>query len=248
METQRNGKAFATTISAREKRILHRAIKLLGPFVDLPKLGCYRSMSSEDLWFKLVAQVCVSGSARGFEQLANHPEKRDNFKNAVALSALPKQHALPVYLANLLRRFSVARFPKRSADRLVTILNTPTVFRKREFILFAGLSHKGEPSTVRDEIIRRCPAFRLKSASDFMITVGLSDAVIALDARVVGILRRHFAYNLTAGRVQSNKGAYLSLEHALRALCEERGVPLALLDRLFFQFDKLSKAYFLSVA
>ena len=120
------------------------------------------------------------------------------------------------------------------------MLKSSEVFQRGEPILLRGLSHKGDTIQTRDELIRRNPIFRLKSTSDFMIAVGLSHDVIALDTRVVGVFQKHFGYNVSPGRIQSNRDLYLSLEATLREFCREQGVSLALLDRLLFKFSVLS--------
>lgn len=86
----------------------------------------------------------------------------------------------------------------------------------------------------------RCPAFKRKSASDFMITTGLSHDVIALDVRVVGALKKYVGYETPVGRVQGSRKIYLSVEQALREVCEEAGTTLARLDRTLFQFTSMS--------
>jgi thermostable 8-oxoguanine DNA glycosylase len=102
------------------------------------------------------------------------------------------------------------------------------------------LSQEDAAIQTRDELIRRNPIFRLKSTSDFMISVGLSHDVIALDTRVIGIFQDYFEYNVSAGRIQSDLEMYLSLEATLREFCGEQGVSLALLDRLLFKFSDLN--------
>ena len=73
---------------------------------------------------------------------------------------------------------------------------------------------------------------------------GLSHDVIALDVRVVGALRRYCGYNLTAAQVQARRDVYLSVEDALRQVCREARAPLALLDRVLFQFSGMSAVEF----
>jgi len=122
---------------------------------------------------------------------------------------------------------------------IVSVSQLPGVFQGHDLVLFEGLSHEGNPIQTRGEIIKRCPIFHLKSASDFMINVGLSHDVIALDTRVVGILQKYLGYNLTPQHIQSHRGLYLSLEAALREFCREQNISLALLDRLLFRFSNL---------
>jgi thermostable 8-oxoguanine DNA glycosylase len=97
---------------------------------------------------------------------------------------------------------------------------------------------------VRDVLMERCPIFRMKSASDFMINAGLSHDVIALDVRVVGVLQRYLGYNLAPGNVQSRRRVYLSVEDALRGACERSSHSLAHLDRVLFKFSAMSALEF----
>jgi thermostable 8-oxoguanine DNA glycosylase len=88
--------------------------------------------------------------------------------------------------------------------------------------------------------MRRCPTFKRKSVSDYMITAGISHDVIALDVRVVGALKRYLGYETPVSRVQGSKKIYLSVEEALRDVCEEDRTTLARLDRTLFQFTGMS--------
>ena len=117
---------------------------------------------------------------------------------------------------------------------------TPTVFKNGKHVLFEGLSHADDTIQTRDEVRRRCPGFNLKSASDFMISVGLSHDVIALDTCVIGFLQKHLHYNIDSVRIQADRKYYFSLENELRKYCREQRVSLALLDRLIFNLSALS--------
>lgn len=243
MQTVHDNGKVQTQLSDDDWTKLGRIIVLFGPFVKLDPIGRYRTtMTPDEVWLVLVEQVCVMGSARHIERLQQKErvEEYEKFKKAVSPESLSHQRDLVGYLSKTLREFSVTRFPNRSSERIASMLKSPEVFQKDELILLRGLSHGGDAIQTRDELIRRNPIFQLKSASDFMISVGLSHDVIALDTRVVGIFQDYFGYNVSAGRIQSNREMYLSLEATLREFCRERGVPLALLDRLLFKFSVLS--------
>lgn len=196
-------------------------------------------MTLDDVWLALVGQVCVMGSAGHMERLGRNDAKHEKFKDAVSLQVVGPQPDPVSYLEETLRSFSATRFPKKGAERIVSVVQSPGIFQGNDLVLFEGLSHEGNAIQTRDEIIKRCPTFRLKSASDFMIFVGLSHDVIALDTRVVGILQQYLGYNLTPERIQSHRGLYFSLEAALREFCHEQDICLALLDRLLFRFSNL---------
>lgn len=239
METIRYKKNAKTVLSDADCEALSRIIDLFGQFVELERLGRYSTMSAQDAWMALVIQVCVMGSARHVGRIESDTAKRKQFEAAVSLEQVGHQSNSLSYLRDTLRDFSATRFPQKSAERLMTVLQSSTVFQDGHLILFQGLSHTHDAIQMRDELIKRCPVFRLKSASDFMIGVGLSQDVIALDTRVVGILQNYFGYNLNPAQVQSNRRVYFSLEGALREFCRGKGVSLALLDRLLFRFSDI---------
>jgi thermostable 8-oxoguanine DNA glycosylase len=239
VETIRYKRNAKTVLSDADREALSRIIDLFGQFVELETLGRYSTMSAQDAWMALVIQVCVMGSARHFGRIESDTAKRKQFEAAVSLEQVGHQSNSLSYLRDTLRDFSATRFPQKSAERLMTVLQSSTVFQEGHLILFQGLSHTDDGIQTRDELIKRCPIFRLKSASDFMIGVGLSHDVIALDTRVVGILQDYFGYNLNPAQVQSNRKVYFSLEEALREFCRGKGVSLALLDRLLFRFSDI---------
>jgi thermostable 8-oxoguanine DNA glycosylase len=241
MQTVRSNGEFQIQLSDDDRTKLGRIVALFGPLVepDLEPIGRYHAMTADELWLVLVEQVCVMGSARYIERLHKDPERYEGFKKAVAMESLSRQQDPVDYLAKTLRKFSVTRFYNKSSERITSMLKSPEVFQGGDFILLRGLSHEGNAIQTRDELIRRNPIFQLKSTSDFMICVGLSHDVIALDTRVVGVFQEHFGYEVSPGRIQSNRDLYLSLEATLREFCSGQGVSLALLDRLLFRFSDL---------
>lgn len=238
MHTIRDKIGIRTVLSDADRKTLGQVVAVLGPLVRINPLGRYRAMTANDMWLTLVIQVCVMGSARHMERIEADEMKRADFEKAVSRQMMNRPDPLP-YLAETLRSFSATRFPQRSAERLLSVLLSPSVFHGEEIVLLEGLSHEDDAIQTRDTLVARCPIFRLKSASDFMISVGLSRDVIALDTRIVGILNQHFGYNLTADQIQSHRGRYISLEAALREFCRGVGFSLALLDRLLFRFANL---------
>lgn len=240
MQTVRGNGECQTQLIDDDRMKLGRIVALFGPFVELEPIGRYRTMTPDELWLVLVEQVCVMGSARHIERLHNDPEKYEEFKKAVSLQSLSRQRDPVPYLSKTLRDFSAAWFYNKSSEKIASMLKSSEVFQRDDFVLLRGLSHEGDAIQTRDELIRRNPIFRLKSTSDFMIAIGLSHDVIALDTRVVGVFQKHFGYNVSPGCIQFNRDLYLSLEATLREFCCEQGVSLALLDRLLFKFSVLS--------
>jgi thermostable 8-oxoguanine DNA glycosylase len=252
VKTIRDKKAVQTQISATDRQKLGRVIDLLSPLVQndwIGEIGKYDTITADELWFILVVQFCVIGSAERIERIKNNPDEYEEFKKAVSFSVLTEQVARNQqkclsYLSEKL--IKATRFYNKRAIDLLVILNSSTVFRNGKVVLFDGLSHTDDVNLTRDEIVKRCPGFNLKSASDFMISVGLSHNVIALDTRVIGFLRKYLDYDdVNVGYIQGNREYYFSLEAALREFCLEKGISLALLDRVIFNFSGLNLLGFL---
>lgn len=229
-----------TTLTEDDRARIGRLLAALGPHVSLSPLGRYRELSDDDVWLAVVSQVCVMGSSRGMESIVKDDARRTAFRAAVALPALAAKRYRKSHLAGVLRKFSATRFPVRAARRLREVIDSPTAVQAQRCVILSDLQHDQPASDVRDALIRRCPVFKLKSASDLMLNVGLSHDVIALDVRVVGALRRYFKYERKAAQVQGQPAVYLSVEQSLREVCASHGASLGLLDRVLFQFGGMS--------
>jgi thermostable 8-oxoguanine DNA glycosylase len=242
METSYGNGPPLTLLTTADRKILGRIVRLFGGLVEdeVEPLGQYRTITPDNAWQLLVGQVCVMGSARHLESIRSDASKRPKFEIAVSLESLKRKRSPVSYLASVLRDFSATRFPKQAAHRLERLFQSPTVFQNGKLILFEGLSHEANRDQLRNELMSRCPIFGLKSASNFMIAVGLSHDVIALDTRIVGILQKHFAYNVNPARIQSQTRLYLSLEAALREFSSQHNISLALLDKILFSFGNNS--------
>jgi thermostable 8-oxoguanine DNA glycosylase len=240
MKTIISGRHIETELSTSDDAVLTKFIELFAPLIKLPRIGRYSKMGSEEVWQRLVAQVCVRGSARHMERIQTDPITKRDFNKAISLKEIKKKRKKKSYLTTVLKSFSATRFPHRAADNLTTLLKTPTVFNGHRIALFKGLSHKDDPLYVRNILTQRCPIFGLKSASDFMILVGLSHDVIALDTRVVRVFQHYFNYNLSPGKVQRKNSCYYSVEEALRKYCFKNGTSLAILDRILFRYSRVS--------
>jgi len=231
-------KSNKTFISKQDIEKLKKLKKYLIRKVNLPKLGYYLSLDDEELWIKIVVQFCVMGGTRMIDNLIENKKEFAKFKDQISLTRLLSIKTGRIgFIAKTLKEFKATRFYNRQAEKIDSIMKNPRVVAGKRIVLLDGLSHKHHGRDVRTKLMRRNPYFKLKSTSDFMIDTGLSDDVIALDTRVVGILKEHFNLNLNLNRVQNNKAIYESIESALRKACGELGISLAQLDRMLFRFS-----------
>lgn len=232
-------KSYKTYLSDEDIEKLQKIKKYLIDKVKLPKLGSYLSLDDKELWMKIVIQFCVMGGTRMIDYLEKDKIRYAEFKKKIDLNNLMSivEGDRLNYIDNILKDFKATRFHYHQAIKIDNILKNPRVVNNGHIILLDGLSHTPPDfMKVRSELMERNPYFKLKSASDFMIVVGLSHDVIAFDTRVVGILNDYFGLNLNVNRVQGSKTIYESLESALRDACERLGISLAHLDRMLFRF------------
>lgn len=234
MKTTVTGKIVTTTLTKADEAKLVRVLERLGP--QIKSVSVRGRLSPDEAWHQLVGQVCVMGSATGMDRIGKDKAERDRFRRATSLRAWRKADFEVAYMVSALKEFRATRFRKKAAKRLRRIATNSEVVKGTRVVLLKRLPRSRDPDVVREELLRRCPEFKEKSVSDYMITMRVSRDVIALDVRVVGALREYLGFNLLAGRVQANKRIYRSVEQALRGVCEQAGFKLALLDRTLFRF------------
>jgi len=237
MRSERTVEGYRTILEHGDVDSFHRLLRMVGPYVNLEPLRSGWRLGQARVWECIVSQVCVSGSALGMERLTAEPERFKEFKQATSLPALALGSFRASHLAAVLRRFKATRFHNQAAKRLLKVIRTPTVVQGDRCVLMGQVPRTDDYRTIREALLASCPIFKLKSASDFMISTGLCHDVVALDTRVVGVLQRNFGFNLEAAVVQGRPELYLSVEQALREVCDEAGESLARLDRILFQFS-----------
>lgn len=248
---------YKTTLSDRDIRLLKKIKKCYEKFygnldpksrskeLELRELGDYSFLGDEDLWLKLVTQFCVVGGARMIDNLKAN-KKWEKFKTEISLNRLLSiAKDRQKYIAQILKKYKATRFYNKQGTKIDELLNNPNVVKNGRIVLLNGLSHENDYAYIRNELIKRTRYFKLKSASDFMISVGLSHDVIALDTRVIRILKEYFGLNINADKVQGNEKIYLSIENALRDGCRKIDFSLALLDRMLFRFSGESAISFI---
>ena len=233
MQVERVRDGYVAKLTVADVALIDRVVDPLLPFARFDKLGLYRRMSAADFWLKLVGQICVMGSARHWEKARADRETM----TLLHYDAVRARRDPAVYLAKVLEERKATRFHPNAAKKLADALENPSFFASGELVAFNALPHRHGSDAVRDALMDRWDGFGMKSASDFMITVGLSDDVVALDSRIVGFLNRHCKFRPQASSLQSNPARYRAVEHALRDYARSKGISLAKLDRILFQFS-----------
>ena len=111
MKTTVLGRHVETAINEKDREILLLLLRRLGPHSKVSELRSIPDISSNELWWRLVIQVCVRGSASGMERIGKDPRSLKEFRRLTALRVW-KQHKFKVgYLSGLFKQFGVTRFP-----------------------------------------------------------------------------------------------------------------------------------------
>jgi len=205
------------------------------PKPRIPKRNRWRSMSDDDIWWQIVGQVAVVGNVAGWEKMQRDQQAFETLRWSV-LSSLTMARAR-TRLWQELRRCGVRFVARRKdADRKSMALARN----------LSVLSAEGGPraftediAAIRGDVARaehvmaKLHYVKEKGARDFLIGLGLGRDVVALDVRVVNILK---ALGVELGDASITSGAgYLAVEQALRVAAPGLGMPsLAYLDRALF--------------
>ena len=235
-----NSDDHVTYLSEEDIRKITKIVKYLLDQIFSPQLGMYKEMSEEELWFNLVLKICAVGGREPLYELRKDELRFDEFGERVSLSKLlTKKELRKEYIAGILKEYKATRFYNKQAEKIEALLQNPSVVYQGHFILLNDIDHnKMSYKEIRNLLISRNSYFKLKSASEYMIDVGLSIDVIGLNTRMADILRDHFNLDVERHKLQETKYIYESVEEGLRSGCNQVGIPLAYFDRMLNHYSE----------
>ena len=208
-------------------------------------------MSSEEIWEEILIQFCVMAGAQPIERLMSNEENYSEFLTKLSIDNLLKLTTdREKYISNKLKEFKATRFYNKNAQRIKNCLENEEIVKDGKVTLLEDLKHSGtlNEDQIREVLLKKMPFFKIKSVSDFMITIGAARGFIAFDTRIVGLLNKYFGLSIwtmksgklesdrIAGKIKSNETLYTKIEEKLRDVCRKLGIELSLLDRVLFQF------------
>ncbi len=202
-----------------------------------PSYGKWIDMNSEDIWKELVIQFCVFGGAKPIENLSKNIESKYEFFEKLSLDLLSNTTSRrQESIASHLKDFKATRFYNKAAKHINDCVENVNVVRDGKVVLLDDIKDGTlTEDDIRDILLERLSHFKMKSVSDFMITIGAARNLIAFDTRVVGLLNMQLGLNVCLDRIRSSKKLYKALENGLKELCRELSIELSHLDRLLFQ-------------
>ncbi len=201
-----------------------------------PSPNGWRRLRDDDVWRRVVSQVSVVGSAASGERLLSSREAMAALRYSRLVRLGTAARAREIH--RRLRTHGVRYVTPRSA----TCAKTRSLVRNLSFFeTFPGgpagyICALAALPTEEQRIARvsKDLAFvKLKGARDLLAEIGLAKDVIALDARVLGVLR---ALGMDVARnVTSSPRSYAKLEALLlREVCAPERVTGVVLDRILF--------------
>ena len=231
-------------VTEEDKNKIGCIVSRLKSKTTLPTYGQWRDESSEDIWEELLGQFCVIGSARLIERLqAKQPVRYNEFLEKLGIENLLRITVnRKEYIAKQLTEYKATRFHNKNAERIDNCLEDEGIVKEGKIVFLDDLKSNRmlDEDQMRDILLKKLPFFKMKSISDFMITIGAAKGFMAFDTRVVGLLKEHFGLNVELDDIQSDDILYKAIERRLKDICGELGIELSLLDRMLFRFSEKS--------
>lgn len=200
-----------------------------------PIRDAWRKLDDDGVWKYIVYQVCVVGSSASYERLVNSDVAQksleydslidfDTDKQANVINKILRDHGVRYASAN------ISKCPKTRA--LVRNLYFLAQFREGPTGYLTSLSLIQEAERI-ERVMRDLSYIKLKGARDLLAELGLATEVIALDSRVLGILRSYGA-NVPKD-TPTDSGLYHAIQQALLTqVCKPLDLTGVELDRILY--------------
>lgn len=216
---------------------LKRVVKAFAAKANIPRLHAWKRLSDDDIWRQFVVQVAVVGSAASGERLAR-ALREQNALGLQRLALLPVARRRALISRTL--RDSGVRYASQDAEKC---RKTAAIVRNFEFLsAFPGgptgyiksLVELQDDDARAARVAANMSYIKLKGARDLLVELGVVTDVVALDTRILNILRRAGA--AIPRDIRTNPDRYKRLQNELlHKVCKPLGITGAALDRILFQ-------------
>lgn len=200
-----------------------------------PPRDAWRSLDNDGVWKLIVYQVAVVGNSASQKRLKNSTAAQETLRYEFLRDKSPDERALLIH--KTLRDHVVSR----AARDITKCRKTHCLARNLQFLAqFSGgptgylnsLSLLGEEERI-ERVMRDLSYIKQKGARDLLAELGLAQNIIALDARVLGVLRSLGANVPKA--TPSDPAQYKAIQQDLFTLvCEPLGITGVELDRILY--------------
>lgn len=213
-----------------------RLRQVIAPYKRLVKFGKpWHRWTADELWTKVLIQLVVVGKAGPGDVLGNSSEA----KKLVSLAHLKRlrtdgalqRHLHAVLLAVGTRYVSKHKSWKKDKKAAAAVYNFRTLEKEGPVKFFQTVANK-RPESARIEYLRgELDYYGKKGARDTLIELGLARKCLALDARILGLLKQ------LGAKIDGNiDRSYEQVERELiRYVAKPSGLTGAKLDRILFR-------------
>jgi thermostable 8-oxoguanine DNA glycosylase len=224
-------------LSRRTVKELQRVARSFAGKAKVPPRHRWKRLTNDAIWRHVVTQIAVVGSAASGARIEESDHAQEALRFEILRRVSPNRRR---EIVNKVLRDCGVRFASADARQC---RKTAAVLRNFEFLAAqpggpAGYLRflAGLPSDAArvSRLAADMSYIKLKGARDLLAELGLVTDIIALDARVLNILRHAGA--VLPSDIQTNGRRYAALEsELLRRVCEPIGITGVALDRTLFQ-------------
>jgi hypothetical protein len=213
----------------------------------VPEPNSWRARTNEEIWRYIVGQVMVVGGSASADRFRASPDllRKASYRRLCELNPSDARADINSVLREAGTRYASSNISKcrktaALAHNLRVLQHTkggPKGFLKRVSQLIGPNADRRRIKYVMKVLW----FFRSKSARDFLMEQGLVRDAIALDVRVINVLRQIGIRVPDA--VRGNAAAYDRVEaDLLRGVCSRLGISGIEFDRVIYQnYDEISK-------
>lgn len=202
-----------------------------------PKRDAWKILDNDGIWKNFVYQVAVVGSSASYDRLVGSPDVQRvlHFDRLRTLSVDERRRTINEELRRYGVRYASADLSKckkttallRNLQFLSTYEGGPTDYMKFIAALPDDDSKIGQIESDMSYV-------KLKGARDLLAELGLVTDIIALDIRILTILRRLGPF--IPDEIQTNHSQYVSLQkQILERVCKPLGTTGVELDRILYR-------------
>ena len=207
------------------------------PRTNVPDRDRWRTLSDDGIWKHVFGQVVVAGNESAQTRLAKSTDLQNalTFERIRDLSPADRRAIIHNALRTAGARYASADIAKcRKTKALAANFDFLTAFPGGPHAYFQFLAALPDDETRVSRVQSDMAYIKLKGSRDLLTGLGLVTNVVALDVRILNILRLLGAQ--IADDVQTNPARYRALQDELLTnVCLPIGMTGAAFDRVLFQ-------------
>lgn len=207
-----------------------------------PKPGLWKSLSNTEIWYWMVGQVMVVGSAGGGKRFWQNTELKRKIDFEV-LKKVKSDRAVKKSIHFVLReagaRYASIELEKCAKTKALfanfkTIVGYKNGFKELLQELYNMKGAHRELDRVYF-LMDNLEFMKNKSARDFLMNLGMNQNTLAIDIRIQNIFQ-HLKIDFPAQAAFGNRVVYESIEEAIKkSICQPLGVKPLYFDRILYQ-------------